>query len=164
MSLTKEQDEFITALYKEMFKKLVNIGYELLGNLALAEEMAQEAFLIACKKPDDVMNSENPQGWMVKTLHNLVKNLKRVLSNQDKYIINASRSYDKTVHIDDYADIEYSDMLSIEEYRLFRRITLDHYSMREAAEEFGISIEACKKRVQRTRAKLRKQIMRDMEK
>ena len=147
-----------------MFKKLVNIGYELLGNVALAEEVAQEAFLIACKKPDDVMNSENPQGWMVKTLHNLVKNLKRVLSNQDKYIINASRSYDKTVHIDDYADIEYSDMLSIEEYRLFRRITLDHYSMREAAEEFGISIEACKKRVQRTRAKLRKQIMRDMEK
>ena len=29
MSLTREQDEFITALYKEMFKKLVNIGYEL---------------------------------------------------------------------------------------------------------------------------------------
>ena len=80
MSLTKEQDEFITALYKEMFKKLVNIGYELLGNVTLAEEVAQEAFLIACKKPDDVMNSENPQGWMVKTLHNLVKNLKRLES------------------------------------------------------------------------------------
>ena len=61
MSLTREQDELITALYKEMFKKLVNIGYELLGNVALAEEVAQEAFLIACKKPDEVMNSENPQ-------------------------------------------------------------------------------------------------------
>ena len=46
MSLTREQDEFITALYKEMFKKLVNIGYELLGNVTLAEEVAQEAFLI----------------------------------------------------------------------------------------------------------------------
>ena len=39
MSLTREQDEFITALYKEMFKKLVNIGYELLGNVALADRV-----------------------------------------------------------------------------------------------------------------------------
>ena len=162
MSLTKEQDEFITALYHEMFRQLVNTAYGSLGSAALAEEVAQEAFLIACKKPDAVMNSDNPQGWMMKTVHNVVKNLKRVLANQDKYLYNTSRTHDRIVHIDDYTDVEYSDMLSNEEYQLFRLVTLDNFSMREAAEEFGISVEACKKRMQRIRAKLRKQIMRDL--
>lgn len=162
MSLTREQDEFITALYHEMFRQLVNTAYGSLGSAALAEEVAQEAFLIACKKPDAVMNSDNPQGWMMKTVHNVVKNLKRVLANQDKYLYNTSRTRDRVVHIDDYTDVEYSDMLSNEEYQLFRLVTLDNYSMREAAEEFGISVEACKKRMQRIRAKLRKQIMRDL--
>ena len=58
-----------------------------------------------------------------------------------------------------YYPMEYSDLLSDAEYRLFRRIAVDRYSMKEAAYELGISVEACKKRVQRIRAKLQQQIL-----
>ena len=64
---------------------------------------------------------------------------------------------------DDYTDAEYADLLTDEEYRLFRRIAVDRYTMREAAYAFGISEEACKKRVQRIRARLQKKILEIMD-
>ena len=64
--------------------------------------------------------------------------------------------YNKIVHFDDYSNVEYADMISPEEFLLFRMITVDRLSMREAAAELEISVEACKKRVQRIRAKLRR--------
>lgn len=42
---------------------------------------------------------------------------------------------------------------------MLKQVTLDRYSMLEAAEELGISVEVCKKRVQRARAQFRKQIV-----
>lgn len=159
MSLTKEQPDFIALLYQEMYRKLVATAYGLLGNMSLAEEVAQDAFLIACRKAEDVMNCPNPQGWMIITLHNVVRNLNRVLATQERYLHNTNRSQDQLVHVDDYSGIEYSDLLSIEEYRLFRRIAVDNYSMSEAAVEFGISVEACKKRVQRIRVKMLRQMI-----
>lgn len=159
MSLTKEQDEKITSLYLEMYQTLVNIAYIRFNNRSLAEEAAQETFCVACRKPDAILSSENPQGWLVTTLLYVIKNMKRFLAVREKRFVPIPERLGNNPQYDDYSDIEYSDLLSDAEYRLFRRIAVDRYSMREAAYELGISIEACKKRVQRIRAKLQKQIL-----
>ena len=41
MGLTKEQDALLTALYLEMYEKLVNLAYVKLRSVPLAEEAAQ---------------------------------------------------------------------------------------------------------------------------
>ncbi len=46
-------------------------------------------------------------------------------------------------------------VLRQEDYRLLSAVYLEGYSVREAAEQLGISAEACKKRLQRARARLR---------
>ena len=54
-----------------------------------------------------------------------------------------------------------ADLVSLDEdevFRLVRRVTRDGYSMRETAEALGISLEACKKRVQRAKARLRERL------
>ena len=154
MCLTTEQDEQLTSLYLEMYEKLVNLAYLKLHNVSLAEEAAQETFCIACRRPEAVLGSINPQGWLVTTLRYVVRNLQRMLAQRERRVLQTpGQSGDAPVY-DDYADVEYADLLTDEEYRLFRRVAVDRYTMKEAAYEFGISEEACKKRVQRIRARL----------
>lgn len=60
----------------------------------------------------------------------------------------------------DEEDVEllYRGLLSEEDFRLLKCIAVDGWSMLEAAQEFGISLEACRKRFQRIRTKMRKNL------
>ena len=157
MCLTTEQDERLTSLYREMYEKLVNLAYLKLHHVSLAEEAAQETFCIACRRPEAVLESPNPQGWLVTTLRYVVKNMERLKAM--RVVPDTERLADVPVY-DDYTDAEYADLLTEAEYRLFRRVALDRCTMREMAAELGISEEACKKRVQRIRARLQEKILR----
>ena len=55
-------------------------------------------------------------------------------------------------------DLEYiaQDALSPEDYQMLKLSALHGYTMKELAVEFGLSMEACKKRVQRAKKKLQK--------
>ena len=55
-------------------------------------------------------------------------------------------------------DLLYGDLLPEEDFRLLKRIVLERYSYLEAAEELGISLEACRKRVQRIKQRLREKL------
>ena len=71
------QRQQIEMLYLEMFEKLKVYAKCSLDSEALAEEAVQEAFRIACQKPDALCSSLNPQGWLVVTLKNTIKNIRR---------------------------------------------------------------------------------------
>lgn len=43
------------------------------------------------------------------------------------------------------------DLVNDEDYKLLKEIVLERYTIRETAQELGISVEACKKRVQRAK-------------
>ena len=57
---------------------------------------------------------------------------------------------------DTEVDLMYSDLLTEEEYRLLTLIVRYRYSILEAALEFGINVETCKKRAQRAKKKITK--------
>jgi RNA polymerase sigma-70 factor (ECF subfamily) len=52
-------------------------------------------------------------------------------------------------------DLLYSDIVDSPEYKLLKKIALDKYTMLDTAQELEISVEACKKRVQRAKKKLK---------
>ena len=70
--------------------------------------------------------------------------------------------YDDTVLKESWedanVDLLYGDLLPEEDFRLLKRIVLERYSYLEAAEELGISLEACRKRVQRIKQRLREKL------
>ena len=130
-----------------------------LKSTSLAEEAVQEAFRIVCSKPESIFCSEQPKGWIMNTLKNVIRSEKRMYANFSKLIIRLipeEGAVPLGIGFDDYSGVEYSDLLSDEEFRLMRLIVLQNYTIREAAMELGISVEACKKRVQRTKKKLQK--------
>ena len=55
-------------------------------------------------------------------------------------------------------DLLFGDVASSEDFRLLKRVALDQCTMPELARELGVSVEACKKRVQRARKRLQKKL------
>ena len=161
MGLSKEQGQYIEQLYKDMFDSLCSYAYSILKNTHLSEEAVQETFQIACSKPASLMSSKNPKGWLMNTLKNVLHNALRKRTALEKYIAAA-----ESENIDLIAspspgsnvDLMYSDMVTEIEFQLLKWVAIDQYTMLEAADKLGITVEACKKRVQRAEKKLRRKI------
>ena len=67
----------IERLYLQMYDKLFSYAKSSLRSDSLAEEAVQETFGIACSKPEALCASENPEGWLVKTLKYVLSNMAR---------------------------------------------------------------------------------------
>ena len=123
----------------------------------LAEDAVQEAFRIACEKIEGLLNSQNPEGWLTNTLKYVILNMGRERSKRSMLMISTLSLEDLQIALEE-TDIEfhaiYSDLLGEEDFKLLE--LLKKYTMIEAASEFGISVEACKKRAQRAKRRLRK--------
>ena len=159
--MTREQAQYIEQLYTDMYGSLYSYAYVILKNTHLSEEAVQETFQIACSKPTDLMSSKNPKGWLMNVLKNVLRNTLRKRATLEKYIAEA-----ESANIDLVAspapgsnvDLMYSDMVTEAEFQLLKRVAIDQYTMLEAAETLGITVEACKKRVQRMGKKLRRKL------
>ena len=161
MGLTGGQGRDIARLYKEMYDKLYTYAHAILREKELSEELVQETFRIACDKPSELLSSANPRGWLMNTLKNVMENTKRRRATMAKYIVAAEAVDIDQIKAPDPGgniDLLYSGLISDEEFQLVKRIAVDRYTMLEAAEELGIKVETCKKRVQRAKEKLRKNL------
>ena len=158
VGLTSEQDARITQLYQEMEKSLYIYALSALSENALAEEALQDTFRIACGKPDDLLTSSNPNGWLMETLKHVIRNMRRSRARLNSLMLSAI-PLEAVASEPSRQNMEFNVMceeyVGKEDYRLFRMVTLDKYTMLEASQELGISVEACKKRVQRARNKLK---------
>lgn len=52
-------------------------------------------------------------------------------------------------------DTFYYGLIPEDDYQILKRVVIDKYTMLEAAEEFGLNVEQCKKKVQRAKIKLK---------
>lgn len=155
------QDNFIDELYQDTYLILLRFAQCTIQDSALAEEVVQETFLIACEKSAEVCSSANPKGWLMRTLQYVIRNLQRKRTRFNHPIASSFEMDELRIPAPSdayYVDIEYADLLSPDEFRLLKLVAMERYSLTEAAQEFGISVEACKKRIQRARKKLQKKL------
>lgn len=159
MSDSNPQNEQIEQFYKEMYDALYAYAKSALSNPPLAEEVTQDVFCIACAKSDEFLQSDNPKGWLMQTLKNVIRNVKRQQVKMKRLailLLTTEESDLLATYDEEDVDILYGDMAPREDFQIFKRIALDERTMKEVAAEFDISVEACKKRVQRMRKHLRK--------
>lgn len=153
------QNEWIGQLYHEMFERLYVYAKNALIDPSLAEEATQEVFCIACAKSGELLQSNNPRGWLMNTLKNLIQNIKREQAKIKRLAILSLSSEESDLlatYDEEDVDILYGDIAPREDFQIFKLIAIEKYSIKRAAEEFGISIEACKKRYQRIKKHLQK--------
>ena len=151
----------IETLYVKQYDMLLSYAMRILKNSAWAEEAVQETFRIACQKADSLNKSENKEGWLLNTLKNVISNMERVqfraARRMEEYatLLASFPERDNDINL----DMLYTDLASSEEYTLIKELVFEEKSIRELAENRGISIAACKKRIQRAKQVLRKRLI-----
>lgn len=155
------QHDMIEKLYMEMFDMLSAFAISIIKDESLAEEAVQETFRIACQKSEQLCESENPKGWLVNTLKFTLRNIKRNQESGQQLIARylALETVAVTFSTDKVRlEVLYKNVADTEEFKLIKEMAVDGRSHLEMATDRGISVNACKKRVQRAKEFLQRKI------
>ena len=159
--MDERYSEEIQRLYLQMYSRLFEYARSSFSSNAMAEEAVQDTFTIACRKADAVFNSPNPEGWIFNTLKNVIANTLRSQYTAMRILESAiamDAEINSVTHDQADLDILYGDLSGMEEFKLMKEMALDGRSHLEMAEARGITVEACRKRVERAKKILRKKI------
>lgn len=151
----------IDRLYLQMYPMLFEYARSFLFNDALAEEAVQDTFIIACQKPDALCGSPNPSGWLFNTLKHVISNTIRKQNISRRILLDYLSSNAKDIAISsDRVGLEilYGNIADLEEFKLLKEVVLEGRSYLEMAEERGITVANCRKRVERAKKILQKKI------
>ena len=158
--MTSDQRKSVEEFYLEMFDLLLIYAQNALGNESLAEEAIQETFRIVCMKPEDLLSSPNPKGWIINTLKYTIQNMKRSRDKANVLLTQYLAAHSSVAFSEDRISLEvaYENVAQSEEFQLIREMAVEGKSHLEMAQARGISVAACKKRVQRAKEFLRRKI------
>lgn len=158
--MTSDQHKRIEAFYLQMYDQLFLYAQNALKNESLAEEAIQETFRIVCTKPEDLLSSPNPKGWIINTLKYTMQNMRRNRDRTNALLNQYLATYTSDAFSEDRIPLEvtYENVAHSEEFRLIKEMVVEGKSHLEMAQSRGISVDACKKRVQRAKEFLRRKI------
>ena len=159
--MTDLDRQAIDKLYLQMYPRLFEYARSTLANDALAEEAVQDTFAIACQKPDALLNSPKPSGWLMVTLKNVISNTIRKQQTAQRILADYCALHGielATTH--NQLDIKtlYADLAQSDDFILIKEMAIDGRSCLQMAESRGITLAACRKRIQRARERLQKKI------
>lgn len=159
--MNAEQSAQVKKLYLDMHDKLVSYALSKFHDESQAEEAVQETFKIACRKPEDLLTSPNPPGWLMNVLKNVIRSTLRAReANRDllsKYLLTMSQEITFTEDKINLA-VLYENIADGEEFKIIYEMAVDGRTHLEMAQDRNISVSACKKRVQRAKEMLRSRI------
>lgn len=159
--MTPKQKVFLEAFFGEHNHYLVTYAFRYLRDWEDAKEVTQDAFLTAMIRSDLFFSSENPLGWIKKTIWKKAANLSRSKSKQlsvnmpIEHMSESLFAYDSYCGLDS-AIVRCAEILKSEEFNLFKRIVIIGESYADVATELGLSERSCRKRIERIIKKLRK--------
>ena len=159
--MNPEQKKVIDQLYYELYEFLLTYANSSLGNMTLAEEAVQEAFAIACKKPEQVCSSPNPEGWIVNTMMYVICNIENRQRTARKIIAKLPTYCPERIAAPEVPldlRILYGGIANTKEFKLIHALAVEGKSIAQLAAELGISADACKKRAERARKDLQKKL------
>lgn len=152
---------FIEDFYRKNYRTLYLHAYSMLGRRAEAEVALQEAFLVACKEPEEFMGRGNSVRWMEKTIENMALHILR----EQKYTAALFLSFEELAPGQEPSSLDENSFELIEfcqsivtkdELVFFLRIAEGSLTFADEAERLGIKLITCYKRFERIREKLQK--------
>lgn len=152
-------EQFMESCYRKNYNRLYIHACSLLGRSLETEVAIQEAFLAACKKPDEFINSQNHIGWLKKAVENAALHILR----ERKYVAALFMSIEELYPSQEPAALQDNSfeltelcqgVVSREELGFFFRIAKHESTFLEEAEIQGIRLITCYKRFERIRKKL----------
>ena len=143
-----DRDSFISQLFEQQHKRLTRTAYRLTGSMELAEDLVQDTFLFAFIRYKDLTDHPCINGWLSKTLKNLVLNENRRLENHPEIpleYINDHPAPELPVSLDEILPLH----IPAEDRQVLIWRYEQQLSYRDIAMRLGISENTCRMRVHR---------------
>ena len=154
-----EQAQFLENIYTENIQNFTQFDNGFLHDKTSSNIAVQNSFYIACEKIESISTSPNPVGWMMNTVRftslNMLKARKKhmdlIISWDDLQRCVIPCSVDEK---EDSLVEQCKFLLSKSDFYLLEQIVIQGVSYCDVSHRLGISIWACRKRVQRLLQKL----------
>lgn len=133
------------ALYEELHDKMLRVAYRMTGSMDTAEDLVQETFLFALFRQDELLRHPLPEGWLMRTLQNLVLNERR------KAAAHAEVPLDSLLNLADESAAPLEEALPRQLSQQDREILIWRFEQdldySQIADRLGISETGCRSRV-----------------
>ncbi len=162
----KKHMELIAHLYAEMFSKLLRLAMVAGYNKDDAYELVQETFVVAIRNIDNLIKSDNREGWLTITLRNLIKNNKRDRAKvpttlpiaDDDFDPDDEQSQGYILPSNDKYPFETDDFfvraVGEQAYELFKDVRVHKLSNEELEAKYGTKAINCQNRASRIKKKM----------
>ena len=161
-----DEKELVERLYRLYFKKLFIYANAVLRDQELAKDVVQDTFHEALRHIDVLAKHENPGGWLMNVVKNKLKEYERSRYRDLRRLLSLDADFpDKSNLPEELVSGEpepqgesvleiIERVLTPEELQLLKRLVVERASHQQVAQEFGISVYASQKRLERIRGKL----------
>ena len=156
-----DEKELVERLYRLHFKKLFIYANAALRNPELAKDVVQDTFHEAMRRIDVVAKHENPGGWLMNVVKNKLKEYERNRRRDLRYLLSLDADFPDESNLPEELVLAQPEtqgepvleiierLLTPEELRLLKRLVFCRGSHQQVAQEFGISVYASQKRLER---------------
>ena len=148
------KDDFLEKLFLENYADMQRLANRFIRNSDIAQDAVQQTFLVAQVNIDKLINSQNPVGWLFNTLKNVIgdayRKRKRLMSVSVPFERVDEQPFD-SISI----RVKYEGIIGKEDLNLLIWVYCEDVSYAVAAERLDISLDACKKRIQRAKSRLK---------
>lgn len=161
-----DEKELVERLYRLYFKKLFIYASAVLRDQEHAKDIVQDTFHEALRRIDVVAKHENPGGWLMNVVKNKLNEYERNRRRNLRYLLSLDVDFPDESNLPEelvsaQPELQSGSVMEIiervltsEELQLLKRIVFDRASHQQVAQEFGISVYASQKRLERIRDKL----------
>lgn len=156
-------NQFLEGFYRKNYQMLYAYAFSILKHHMDAEVAVQEAFAAACETPKDLIHSENPIGWMKKTVRYRAL---RILDDRKRTAalilalktlapdVDFSTGYGEDAELISLCH----SVVSKDEFDFFWRLANGAATFREESERLGLELPACYKKFERIRDQLQRAV------
>ncbi|MBQ2384389.1 MAG: sigma-70 family RNA polymerase sigma factor [Oscillospiraceae bacterium] len=158
--MDEQQEHLLETLYLQLYERLFVYARSCLGSAELAEEAVQETFRIACQVPEKLFGSPDPAGWLVLTQRNVILRFSRDRRMLRKVLEDHQALYTQETAQEPSLELMllWADRKLSEDLSLLWAYAVEGRSHRELARERDITVECCRKRLQRARDRLKERL------
>ena len=148
-------DKAFIQLHQEHFKPVMKYLVAHTRDKHLAEDIAQETFLVAWNSMDKLLTHPNVQAWFITTARNLMMNQRRK-QQKHKLLLSILKELHPGEYIAEQDDVDIFSGLSPADTQIISMYYIDHMDTRELAKALAIKESTARSRLARARNKLEK--------
>ena len=143
----------LETLFLDNYTAMEAYAYRFFHNRDLAQDVVQETFLIAQTKLLVLQASPSPRGWLFNTLKNVMGNVYKQKKRLQEMV--PIQEGDMMEEFHPGLASEYENLIPADDLRLLIWVYCEGWPYQDIADRLGISLAACKKRIQRARIRLK---------